>query len=448
MRKLLLTILFVLLCSSAHAATTWYACTANGNWSSATEWTSVSADQGTCAASLGTPVAGDTAILNSSSGNITITSAAAAATLTESGYTGTLAFGAQTLTLTAGATLSGAMTSSSGTLTITGGGVTLASTPTGSFPTIKLTTNSQFLTSGGFNWPGNINFDLAGIFTFTGNWYTGGLTTLSLTPMTWNHTTTETYTAAGGLSGNAAITGSLTQLYLEGGTWTTGGAQPIEVPMTITPSVSNITLSGIVSFGGTSNTLTYTASTGTVTTTGSTLELPSVTTALTLSTSGLTFNNIYFLNYTATVNLPSTFTINGTLTFWANTITLAGTTTINCANFTVAGSGTSTTLALTIPAGTTVNVTNSLSLVGSFSYTGVNGPILIKSGTVSSPIYINYTGLSGNAVVSNISFTDVQFTGLSVYDYSQSSNQPTLLRSTGLTIVSPLNITTSAGTAG
>lgn len=154
MRKILLSLMvFLFMGLTAAHATTWYACTSGGNWS-ANVWTSISADQGTCLAALGTPVAGDTAILNSSSGNITITGAAAAANMDETGYTGTLAFGTQTLTLTGTASLASAMTSTSGTLSV-GGNVTLLSTVTGSFPTLALTQSLTF-TSGGFTWPGNV----------------------------------------------------------------------------------------------------------------------------------------------------------------------------------------------------------------------------------------------------------------------------------------------------
>ncbi len=444
MKKLLLLLLFVLFSTEAKAATTWYLCSGGGNFNGASVWTSVIGDQTGCTGATGNPVAGDTAILNSTSGNITITAAAAAATLNMTGYTGTLAVGAQTLTLTAGATLQGAFSASTGIISISGGGVTLAATPTGTtFPTIKLITASQTLTSGGFLWPGPLNFDFVGTFTFNGNWYTGGLTSLSLTPLVFNHTTTETYTAAGGLSGNALVSGNLTQLYLEGGTWSSGGFQPIEVPMTITPSVGNITISGLVTFGGTSNTLTYTSSTGTVTTTGSTLALSTVTTGITLNISGLTLGNLFLSNVGVSVALPSTLTLTGTLSSSQNSFTFTGITTLNCANFVNTSLTADGSFIYTFPAGATINVSNSLFLQGAVEYNGSNSPLIIKSGTASSPIYINYSGTAANAVVSNTSFTDVQFTGLPVYDYSQTSNTPTLLRTTGVTLVTPANVNIS-----
>jgi len=441
MKKLLLLLLFVLFSTQAHA-TTWYACSGGGNWNGASVWTSISADQVGCTASTGNPVAGDTAILNSTSGNITLTAAAAAATLDETGYTGTLAFGtSHNLTLTAGATLQGVF-SAAGTSAIVmqGGGVTLAATPTGStFPILDFTTASQTLTSGGFNWPGPLTFGVAAVFTLNGNWYTGGNTLLAAAP-TVNKTTSETYTAAGGLSGNFVMGGTITQLYLEGGTWTTGGGQTIQVPMTITPSVSNITLSGIVTFGGASNTLTYTPSTFTVTTTGSTLDIATVTTAVTLNISGLTLNNLY-LGSNVTYNLPSTLNLTGTFS-QTGTPSILGATTINCANISFVNAASSSNT-LSFQAGTTINVSNFMILGGASLYTGGNAPLIVKSATASSPIYINYSGSAANAVVSNVSFTDVQMTGLPVYDYSQSSNLPTLLRTTGVTLVTPANVNIS-----
>lgn len=353
---------------------------------------------------------------------------------------GTLAFGTKNLIVNDGITISGAMSNTSGEILLQGGGITLAGTPTGStFPLVLLTTASQTLTSGGFNWPGNLEFDfLSGVYTFVGNWYTGGLTSWGTTPMTLNHTTTETYTAAGGISGNALISGTLTQLYLVGGTWTAGGFQPIEVPTTITPSVSNITLApSVIAFGGTSNTLTYTPSTFSVTTTGNTIALASVTTGFNLNISGLTIGNFNLDNVAATVTLPSTLTLTGTFSIYANSATFSGITTLNCSNFVGNGLLTSTSLTYTFPAGMTMNVSNSILLSGIIEYTGTNVPLIIKSGTASSPIYINYTGSFGNGLVTDTSFTDVQFTGIPINDISQVSNQPTLTRTTGVYLTSP-----------
>lgn len=152
MKKLLLSILFLIACSNAHAATTWYACSGGGNWNGASVWTSILADEVGCTASTGNPVAGDTAILNSNSGNITITSAAAAAILNETGYTGTLAFSTFEATISGLCTIQSAMTSTSGILSC-GGGITLAATPTGTFPLLFMSSSGTF-TPAGFTWPG------------------------------------------------------------------------------------------------------------------------------------------------------------------------------------------------------------------------------------------------------------------------------------------------------
>ena len=62
MKKLLFTFLFLLGCSTAHAATTWYGCSGGGNWNGASVWTSIQVDQSGCIGGVGNPVSGDTAI--------------------------------------------------------------------------------------------------------------------------------------------------------------------------------------------------------------------------------------------------------------------------------------------------------------------------------------------------------------------------------------------------
>src|SRR3990167_6024981 len=83
---------------------TYYARNVVGNWSANTSWDTVSSSG---AGPAGPPVAGDTVIFDSGfTGTITLTAAAAAATVTvQAGATGTLAYGANTLTVTAGYTV-------------------------------------------------------------------------------------------------------------------------------------------------------------------------------------------------------------------------------------------------------------------------------------------------------------------------------------------------------
>ena len=108
-KKLLLTIILTFICSLAHAATTYYACTSGGTWS-ASIWVTSTGAQAACTGhtTIGTA---NNAVLNASSGNVTIGASVSEASLNETGYTGTLAFGTFILTITGGATLQGVMSS-------------------------------------------------------------------------------------------------------------------------------------------------------------------------------------------------------------------------------------------------------------------------------------------------------------------------------------------------
>jgi hypothetical protein len=120
-----------------------------GNWSSNVTW-----------GGAGHPVAGDTAIINATMVNtVTVDAASACTTLDMTGNAGTLALGSQTLTVSGGATLQGAMTNTSGVLS-SAGGVTLAGTPTGTLPVLNLSA-SQTFTSAGFSYPGTIAMNLS-----------------------------------------------------------------------------------------------------------------------------------------------------------------------------------------------------------------------------------------------------------------------------------------------
>ncbi len=116
---------------------TYYARNVTGNWASNTSWDTVGSGG---AGPAGPPVAGDTAIFDAGfTGTITIAAAAACATLTAlAGATGTLTWGAFTLTMTANPTfVSGFhLTGSTGRLTLSSGCT---------------------ITSGGLSIPGNVS---------------------------------------------------------------------------------------------------------------------------------------------------------------------------------------------------------------------------------------------------------------------------------------------------
>jgi hypothetical protein len=412
MRKILLTILFLTLCSTAHA-TVWFACTSGGNWS-ANVWTSVSADQGTCLAALGTPVAGDTATLNSSSGNITITAAAAAAFIDETGYVGTLAFGTQTLTLTTGGNIGGAMTSSAGgTIVNSGGTITLLSTPTGSFPLMSIT-GSQTLTPGGFNWSGTMNTVGAVTITITGNWLTNGLTTFGNSAVIINGA--FNFGSGGFTQGTAGVSGTST-LVLHTGTWSSSGNSTNFISNNfVIGAGGTVTLSGNLWIGG--DTITYTS--GTIVNTGSQLELVG---NVTLNTSGMTWNNVN-TNQTyssETITLTSAFNANNLLL--NATITMAGNYNMTFGTLTNGYGG----AIFNMLAGTTMTVSTLIN---------INSQLNMRSETASSPVYLTYNGTAGNAYIASTTFTDVT-ANTQLFDFGYNL---TLTRTTDIKLAGPGNL--------
>lgn len=233
MRKILLSLFCFLFLSTMAHATIWYGCSGGGNWNGATVWTSVIGDQTGCTGATGNPVAGDTATLNSTSGNITITATAAAAVLTMTGYTGTLALGTHILTLTGGFTGGGTITSGAG------GSFTFAGTQT-------ITPNITI--------PGNIIINTTGTYTLgsdltsSGGIYNGGNITVTMAGA-HNITTPILYWAAsqGGSSQLTIVAGqSITvtsTLVLQGGSNQGFGAGITTIASTTT-SAANLNFTG------------------------------------------------------------------------------------------------------------------------------------------------------------------------------------------------------------
>lgn len=126
----------------------------------------------------------------------------------------------------------------------------------------------------------------------------------------------------------------------------------------------------------------------------------------------------------ASYTLGSNFTINGS--FWMNQGTstaLTGLFNLTVGNWYVFPSGTGSTFAFT--SGQTLTVTNTLIINNPINYSQSNGtitsPILtIKSGTSSSPFFLNYTGASSALNLSGVTFTDVNASGSSspLYNYN------------------------------
>lgn len=406
--------------TTTHAVgTTWYACSGGGNWS-ASVWTSILADEVGCTGATGHPVAGDTAILNSSSGNITVNTASNADTIDETGYTGTLAFGSNTLTLSSGGNIGGAMTATTGSLVTTGGTLTLISTATGSFPTLTFN-QSPTITFGVYKWPGKMTVNSSGTITLSNGGATsevdGLFSVVSNTVVINQGVSGDTLTLAGGLLMNKACSGTA-NFILTGGTWS--GSNNLSNNLTL---AGNVTVSGQVNY--LTGTLTY--SSGAITTTGSTLIL--IGTSI-LNTDGMTWN-IAEIVTGATYTLASNLEAN-TLYISGVSVTFAG-----AYDITISTLKSINNVTLKIVSGQTLNISSAFSVGGGVSTTN------IQSVTASSPAYIVYTGTVANEDIVNTNFTDIQATAPSLGSLGAnlaSWNGGTLTRTSGILNVDASNL--------
>jgi hypothetical protein len=368
-----------------HAANT-------GNWQTAASWTENS----------GYPQAADTVYFGAGfTGTITLGQANACANLDMTGNAGTLAFGTQVLTVSASTKLYGTMTATSGNnLTITGGGVQLLGNCGSSTTTINLTTIGQTLTSGGFTWGGKLNFAFAATYVLSGNWINTGLVTYSASTVL-NWTTAETITYNGGFTmTNSGVSG--TAKHIIGGTGgVITGSSSYAFTSNLTINCTSCTFAS-GTFYYYYNTFLYTA--GTVTNNASLI----VGTAGSSSTLSLGSN----VNWAAiTISTNTSITLGADLYTsgifkFTNTPTFLGAFNIHCA--TLYGNYNSGNFSLTIPASQTLYVSTGINLGGDYGGTYVG---TIKSGTASSPMYINYSGTVANCKCGAMVFTDVDASG-------------------------------------
>lgn len=189
------------------------------------------------------------------------------------------------------------------------------------------------INSGGKTFPGPVTFSGANTKTLvTNSWtITGTLTVASNTVL--NFTTAETLTAAG-LTASATLSGTSTFI-LSGGTWS--GASVVSINLTFAGSS---TVSGSVAY----NTGTMTYASGTITTTSSTLTIAAATT---LSTSGISWNNITYSGAGgSTLTINSLLTATGTLLLSNSSVIFGGTSgfTVGTFSCTQTGAGTITLL--------------------------------------------------------------------------------------------------------
>lgn len=293
----------------------------DNNWDTAGNW---SATDGGAASGV-KPTASDDVFFTSNSPNCTVNTAGVGLTINFTGYT-------NTITMTAGLSISGSVTLSAA-MTIAG-----ASTLT--------ILAAATLTSNGKTWPNSLTFTTSTVtVTLADNWDVNGTLTRTAGILTLNG---NTINVAGGLNlqTSSAVSGT-TNIVLDG-TGTVSLAGNLGNNLTIN-TAGTITFSAAThALGG--GTFTYTA--GTVVTTGSTI---SSLFATTWAANGITWNNLTLGGGS------TTHTLNENL---------------NCSGLLAVGSGASTT--------TTING-NQINAGGGVRHRGT-------SGNVQGTTIINATG--------------------------------------------------------
>jgi hypothetical protein len=392
MKKIIFFVLLLLMANKAYAATL-YGCTSGGTFSG-NIWVTSTGAQAACTGGAG-PGTTNALVMNAATGNITIGGAAAAASLDQTNYAGTLAFGTQTFTISGTAKIGSAMTSTSGTLSVAGG-VTLLSTVTGSFPTLTIA-GASTLTSGGFTWPGSLKLSVAGNVVLSGNWINTGLVTYTAAT-NLNVTTAETLTTNGGLTMTSASGTTPTATIIiggSGGVWSGSTA----LSNNLTFNCTTATISGTVAYK--LGTMLYTA--GTITTTSSTLNIVvGGGSTTTLNTNGITWNDINSTFNNAIVALGSNLTCTGTLILQLSQ-TFSGAFDISCGTLYYLSSSSSSTF--TLVAGRTLTITTGLRLASDITLTN---PLTITS---SSSTNFIYQGNLASCRVAGVVFTNINASG-------------------------------------
>lgn len=284
------------------------------------------------------PVLGDNVFAAVTSGQLTVNVASACTSIDFTNYTNTLTMNA---------------------ILSVGGNVTLVAAMTIAGASVLKLTATGTLTSNGKTWPNGLTCTATSLATHTlvDDWTIGG--TLNLVLGFLGAGVKDTFNGnnlniAGGITiytnGNCTVNGTTTFILNGTGTITSGTSSLILTNLTFN-TTGTITISGTLNFR--TGTLTYTA--GTMIVTGSRLNIQ--TTATTLNTSGMTWNQVLFSGVGITHTLTSDLNVN-TLLLGTST----NQTTIN---------------------GSTINVTNGITVVGTGSgQTSGTTKIKITGGTI------------------------------------------------------------------
>jgi hypothetical protein len=275
-----------------------------GNWNSTTNWSTSSG--GASGASV--PGTSDDAVFdaNSGAGNAIINVATAnVISINFTGFTGTLR-------------VNNTLSASSVTL-----GTGMSFDTTSGTPILRLGGNTGTYTSNGVTWPYTLDTGTgAQTITFSGNATVQNfnrrstitsILTLNGSTLTINGDLSSSGSGIGGATGTANIVLAGT------GTWSHVGSGAWRINLTIN-TAGTITISGSVYYN--TGTLTYTA--GTVITTGSTLV---ITLSTTLSTNGITWNDINSsIGGAATLTLTGNLAVAGIFLISSGTLTFSSST--------------------------------------------------------------------------------------------------------------------------
>lgn len=417
-----LLILFLAVSTQIQAANRFWVATGPANWNNIANWSTVSGG----APNASVPGAGDVAIFdNNGTGNCTLDINVTLTTITvNSGYTGTLLQGANTITTTGAATFSGG-TFSGGTANITVGGVfTLSGTSfTATSAALEFRNNTAF-TSGTFNHNnGSVRYNCAVSITISGTSpilnnlefvgtgrtftisSTGNITVLNSLSLSGSSAYTlntgtidvngdiNVTNTATGCGGNALINivGTGTQNYSGSG----AAGQGTLPQLAINKSAGVLNLSN---FPGVSNNFTYTA--GTINAGTSTFCFARVSTGAFTITGSATLNNILFVANTglaATIAAGTALTVNDlSTTGTANLVLNTGTINVNGNIFlTNAGTGGGGTAIINIVGASNQTVDGSLLATNQNRLPIINinkpGGTLSLVGVISFAANVTYT---------------------------------------------------------
>jgi hypothetical protein len=467
-----------------------------GNWNSTTNWSATTG--GASGASV--PSTADTATFDASSGSGTATLdiSPTIQTLTCTGFTGTLAFGTNTITLTStGSTFTGATT-----MSVSGTPLIILDNPAA--------TSTRTINAGAVTEANSISFNIisgsgTAISTITGG---GAVRDLNFTGFTGSHNATS-YTMYGSLTlgtGMTVTAGSTTTFAATSGTKTiTTNAVVIDKSLTFSGVGGTWQLQDALTSGATR---TCTLTNGTLNLNGYTLTTGvfnsnnSNTRTLAFGTSKIVLNGTSGTIFTTST--ATGLTVTGTAPLIQATAGGAGTRTIN-----LGAAGESNAISLDVTAGSdiislsttsgayknvdftgftgTVSIQNSIAVFGNWNYGGTttqgtgtgtvsfsatSGTKTITSNGFSFPANVNFNGIGGTfacqdalSVTSTLTITNgtVQLksgttntvgsfttvgTTQKFLQATTNGSQATLSKASGTVSVSYLTIKDSAATGG